>query len=120
MGAFRALIGIAAGAGLMLAAASAPAHHGWSSYDSDRPLTVSGTIERVSSGNPHVTIFVATTDGIWEVVLAPPSRMEARNADAAVVQVGKNIEAYGYPSREQAKEMRAERITIDGRTFEMR
>ena len=120
MGVVRAIIGMAAGAGLMFAAASATAHHGWSSYDSDRPLTVTGTIERVSSGNPHVTVFVAGADGTWEVVLAPLSRMEARGADATVVQAGKTIEAYGYPSRDQAREMRAERITIDGRTFELR
>jgi hypothetical protein len=116
----RGMIGMATGAGLMFAAANAAAHHGWSSYDSERPLTVTGTIEHVSRGNPHVTVFVAGADGTWEVVLAPLSRMEARGADATVVQAGKTIEAYGYPSRDQPREMRAERITIGGRTFELR
>ena len=118
--ALRRMIGLAAGSALLVAAGTAAAHHGWSRYDADRPLTVSGPIERVAYGNPHVTVFVAAPDRTWEVILAPLSRMQARGADAAVVQVGRTIEAYGYPSRERTNEMRAERISIDGRTFEMR
>ena len=38
----------------------------------------------------------------------------------AVVSVGKTISAYGYPSTVEKDEMRAERITIDGKTYEMR
>lgn len=105
---------------LLMAVGTAAAHHGWSSYDAKQPLTVTGTIERVAYGNPHVTVFVAAADGTWEIVLAPLSRMEARGADADAMKVGKTIEAFGYPNREQPKEMRAERISIDGRTFEMR
>jgi hypothetical protein len=39
---------------------------------------------------------------------------------AAVVAVGKDISAYGYPSTREKDEMRAERITVDGKTYEMR
>ena len=40
--------------------------------------------------------------------------------EAAVVSVGKTVSAYGYPSTVEKDEMRAERITIDGKTYEMR
>ena len=116
----RRIIGAFVGVALVAGAGTAAAHHGWSSYDADRAVTVSGPIERVSYGNPHVTVFVAASDRTWEVILAPPSRMQARGADETVVQVGKMIEAYGYPSREQKNEMRAERISIDGRSYELR
>ncbi|HYN38674.1 MAG TPA: DUF6152 family protein [Rhodospirillales bacterium] len=116
----RRMFGAAAGLALLFAAGTAAAHHGWSSYDADRPLTVNGTIERVAYDNPHVAVFVAAADRTWEVILAPISRMQARGADAAVVAVGKTIEAYGYPSREHDGEIRAERISIDGRTYELR
>jgi len=36
------------------------------------------------------------------------------------IAVGKSISAYGYPSTATPDEMRAERITVDGKTFEMR
>jgi uncharacterized protein DUF6152 len=104
----------------MLMAGAAWAHHGWGSYDAERPLTVKGRIAEVSRGNPHVEIVVEADGKRWEVVLAPVSRMDARGATSDVVRPGKNISVYGYPSREKPNEMRAERITIDDRTYEMR
>ena len=45
---------------------------------------------------------------------------QPRRARAAVVAVGKTVSAYGYPSTVEKDEMRAERITVDGKTYEMR
>jgi Family of unknown function (DUF6152) len=104
----------------VLVAGSARTHHGWGSYEAERPITVTGPIEKVSYGNPHVEIVVDADGKRWDVVLAPVSRMEARGASAGVVSLGKTISVYGYPSREKPNEMRAERITIDDRTYEMR
>ena len=36
------------------------------------------------------------------------------------VAVGKTVSAYGYPSTAEKDEMRAERITVDGKSYEMR
>ena len=41
-------------------------------------------------------------------------------ATPELVAVGKTVTAYGYPSGVEKAEMRAERITIDGNTVEMR
>jgi Family of unknown function (DUF6152) len=104
----------------VLVTGSAGAHHGWGSYDAERPITVTGRIEKVAYGNPHVQIVVEADGKRWDVVLAPVSRMEARGATADVVSLGRNISVYGYPSREKPNEMRAESITVDDRTYEMR
>jgi Family of unknown function (DUF6152) len=104
----------------VLVAGSAAAHHGWGSYDAERPITVTGPIAKVAYGNPHVEIVVEADGKDWDVILAPISRMQARGASADVVSVGKNISVYGYPSREKPNEMRAERITIGDGTYEMR
>lgn len=118
----RAARPMAAAIGLVafLAAGSVAAHHGWGSYDAEHPVTVTGPITKVSYGNPHVEITVQATDKTWECVLAPVSRMEARGATAEIVKVGQTVSAYGYPSREKPDEMRAERITIAGQTYELR
>ena len=116
----RQIAGWVALAFAMLVAGAAWGHHGWGSYDAERPLTVTGRIAEVSYGNPHVEIVIEADGKRWEVVLAPVSRMDARGATSDVVRLGKNISAYGYPSREKPNEMRAERITIDDRTYEMR
>lgn len=102
-----------------LAAVPAAAHHGWGSYDAANPLTVTGRIVDSKFENPHASIRVRG-EKVWTITLAPPSRMTTRGASAAVVAVGKQVVAFGYPSTAQTDEMRAERITIDGKTYEMR
>jgi hypothetical protein len=106
---------------LILAGLAGPAaaHHGWGSYDAANPVTVTGPIVESRFENPHATIRVRA-DKTWTVTLAPTSRMQARGAAAAVIAVGKQVTAFGYPSTVQKDEMRAERITIDGKTYELR
>ena len=96
------------------------AHHGWGSYDAVKPITVVGPIVTSKFENPHATITVRGTDKVWTVTLAPTSRMSSRGATEQVVAVGKTISAVGYPSTATRDELRAERITVEGKTYEMR
>ena len=52
--------------------------------------------------------------------MAPTSRMSSRGAIEKVIAVGNNVSAYGYPSTVEKDEIRAERITVEGKTYEMR
>ena len=65
---------------LLLAAAPATAlaHHGWSSYDADKVITHKAVLSDVTWGNPHGTAKVHYRNKVWNVILAPTSRMEAR------------------------------------------
>jgi hypothetical protein len=97
------------------------AHHGWGSYDAAHPFTVTGPILTSKFENPHATIRVrGSDDKVWTVTLAPTSRMNSRGAVESVVAVGNTIAAYGYRSTVQKDEMRAERITVNNKTYEMR
>jgi hypothetical protein len=96
------------------------AHHGWGSYDASKPVTVAGKILTSKYENPHVALTVQAADKVWTVTLAPTSRMTNRGALAEMVKVGNDISAYGYPSTVEKDEMRAERITVAGKTVEMR
>jgi hypothetical protein len=107
-------------AAFALLTSAALAHHGWGSYDASKPVTVIGPIVTSKFENPHATITVGATDKVWTVTLAPTSRMNNRGATEKVVAVGQNISAYGYPSTVEKDEMRAERITVNGKTYEMR
>src|SRR5262245_4838537 len=111
---------IAVTAGVALAAGAAVAHHGWGSYDAAKPVTVNGPIQTSKFENPHATITVRGEGKVWTVTLAPTTRMSSRGASAQVIAVGKAVSAYGYPSTATPDEMRAERITVDGKTYEMR
>jgi hypothetical protein len=101
-------------------AATVFAHHGWGSYDASKPITVVGPITSSKFENPHALIAVKASDKVWNVVLAPTSRMQSRGAPAEFIAVGKTVSAYGYASTVEKDELRAERITIDGKTVEMR
>ena len=105
---------------LALAAAPAPAHHGWSSYDSGNTLNLTGTIKESGYEHPHGYIRLEVPGKTWLVVLAPPSRMENRGLPRAGLTPGKTVTVVGYPNRTDPEEMRAERITVDGKTTELR
>ncbi len=109
---------------LLAVLAAAPlavlAHHGWSEYDSTKLLKLTGKVVEAGYEHPHGYIRMETPGKTWLCVLAPPSRMENRGATAAVLPVGAMISAYGYPNRDDLNEIRAERITVDGKTVELR
>jgi hypothetical protein len=79
-----------------------------------------GQLRCEQTENPHATITVRGNDKVWTVTLAPPSRMSSRGATEKIVAAGQNVSAYGYPSTVEKDEMRAERITVNGKTYEMR
>lgn len=111
--------------GLIFAAALAiPAaalgHHGWSSYDSERPLRLEGRFTTVSWANPHGTATMTWRGRPWRIVLAPVSRMEARGLTPQMIAPGKRVRLLGYPRKDGTREMRIERITAGGKTIELR
>ncbi|MCA1855727.1 hypothetical protein LE190_07290 [Massilia oculi] len=114
----RALVSAALSAALL--ATSALAHHGWSEYDADKPLTLSGTIAESGYLQPHGFVRLKTADKTWLVVLAPPGRMENRGLPKARLAAGGNATVVGYPHRSKPDELRAERITIQDKTTELR
>ena len=104
----------------LMTGGAALAHHGWGSYDAANTVTVSGAIVTSKYENPHALVTVKSGEKTWTVTLAPTSRMSQRGATAQVVAVGKTVSAFGYPSTVEKDEMRAERITVDGKTYELR
>lgn len=105
---------------LAVAATVAFAHHGWSEYDSTNELTLTGRIESAGYEHPHGFVKLTVDGKAWVAVLAPPSRMENRGLPRSELVPGKTVTVVGYPNRNKPEEMRAERITIDGRTIELR
>ncbi len=112
----RSLIVIAA----MAIPAAAAAHHGWSSYDTERVLHVEGRFTSVSWANPHGSATMNWRGRPWRVVLAPVARMEARGLTRAMIAPGKRVHLTGYPRRDGTREMRIERIAAAGKTVELR
>ena len=104
----------------LVAAPRGSAHHGWSGYDSGTTLNLTGTIKEAGYEHPHGHVQLQVPGKIWRVVLAPPSRMESRGLPRTALSPGKTVTVVGYPNRTDPEEMRAERITVDGKTTELR
>ena len=111
---------LAALATIPLAPPGALAHHGWGSYDSSKVLSMAGPIVEASYQYPHAHLVIEHEGERWEVVLAPPSRMQQRGIAADDLKPGVAVTVEGYPSKVKPHAMRAERITLDGRTVELR
>jgi hypothetical protein len=111
---------IVVAASVLLGAGTAAAHHGWSGYDASKELTLTGTIKEAGYEHPHGSVRLQTPDKTWIVVLAPPSRMENRGLRREMLAPGTPATVVGYPNRTDPDELRAERITISGKTTELR
>jgi hypothetical protein len=108
------------GAAILLAATPAAAHHGWSSYDSSKLVKLAGVVRAIDVGNPHAEMRLEADGRIWLIILSPPSRMEARGLPAASIKVGDRASVEGYVSKSEPDELRAERISHDEKTIELR
>ncbi|MDP3173551.1 MAG: DUF6152 family protein [Phenylobacterium sp.] len=113
-------IAILAAVTCVLAPCVAVAHHGWSSYDATKGITVTAPLSDVAWRNPHGTAKVVHQRKTWDVVLAPVARMESRGLSVEMLGPGKTVTLEGFPRRDGVLEMRVERITVGGKTVELR
>jgi hypothetical protein len=65
-------------------------------------------------------VRLQTPGKTWVCVLAPPSRMQNRGLEQGMLKPGTTVTLEGYANRDKPEEMRAERITVGGKTVELR
>ena len=101
---------------------SAPvlAHHGWSAYDGEAELTLTGTVVSAVFEWPHAQLVLDTGDRQWRVVLAPPTRTRNRGLVPERVEPGARVVVVGHPHRQDETEIRAERVVVGEDTIELR
>ena len=67
-----------------LLAAPVLAHHGWSSFDQDKPLFLSGTLTQVRWQNPHIEVMLrADAVKLPEGIAARPVPAQQQSVDGA-------------------------------------
>jgi hypothetical protein len=91
--------------GFLLVAVPAPAHHAFAaSYDSDKPITIEGTVTKVMLINPHSFIFidVKSPDGTvahWEIEGGAPNSLFRHGLKRDSLPVGSAIKVFGYQAK---------------------
>jgi hypothetical protein len=95
------------------------AHHGWA-WTEDDPFELTGTIEDIYIGNPHVTLKVRAEDGLWNVDLAPLAPTTRAGFDESAAKTGDMVTCVGFRSRDHAeRRMKAARVVVNGNTFDV-
>jgi hypothetical protein len=95
-------------------------HHGWTGYDETKLIEHKGVIKEVGWENPHAFVKVEIDKAVWNIVLAPVFRMQERGIARDTLKVGATVTIAGYQHKQIKDEIRAERITFNGKTTELR
>ncbi|MXP41986.1 hypothetical protein GRI75_10075 [Altererythrobacter soli] len=100
--------------------AAAAAHHGWGWTD-DEESRLSGTIQSISFGNPHMHLQVRTeSGGIWEVDLSPPIVAQRSGFGREAAKAGDKVVLTGHRARDRdVRAFKAETVTVRGKTYDV-
>jgi len=113
---------LALAAVLTLPATAALAHHGWG-WTQDEESRLTGTIEEISFGNPHMQIKLRVANGrgaaqVWNVDLSPPIVAQGSGFEPGVASAGDTVILTGHRARDTSvRAFKAETVTVDGRTY---
>jgi hypothetical protein len=110
MGGFRAAYVGSVLAGILAGASSSPAqaHHSFAMFDHSKAVTLKGTVESFSWGNPHVHITLEvpsdTKDeaaaATWDVEGASTNIMFRQGWNRISIKPGDKITVVGFPTKD--------------------
>ena len=122
----RLFVVVAGVVALLVASATGPvwAHHSfWVEFDSNKPVTLQGTVARMEWINPHAWLHIDVTrpDGTieqWMIEGGVPSLLFRRGFTMKSLLPGMVVTVEGYRSRNMARRANGGDITFpDGQTL---
>jgi hypothetical protein len=100
------LVALLAGAGLLLGAATAAAHHAFAAeFDANKPIKLKGTVAKMEWINPHtwIHIDVKRADGKverWMIEGGPPNALYRRGFTKDSLPIGTEILVEGFRAKD--------------------
>ena len=119
----KLLAALAATMGAWILSGALYAHHSDTTYDSEHPITLKGTVTEFAFVNPHTQIRfeVKGAEGNvekWTVVSASPRRLRRVGWNAKTLKPGDEITVTGTPARDGSKTMSNRRlVTLNGKVL---
>ena len=108
--------------GLLLAMLPVLAHHSFSAeYDSDKPVTLKGTVTKVEWTNPHARFYIDVKDQSgnvinWNLELASPNGLMRQGWTRHSLKVGDVVSVTGAMAKDGSNMANARTVTLaDGR-----
>ena len=117
----KRLMAAAATLSVLLVGGSTSAHHSTAMYDSQNPVTITGTVKKFEWTNPHAFVYLEVKDSQgkvveWEVEMMSLNHVRAYGWTSRTVKAGEAISATGAPAKSGAPSMIANRMKLpDGR-----
>jgi len=106
----------------LTAASVMSAHHSFAAeYDSNKPITVTGTVTKVEWTNPHARIYLDVKDdkGVvtnWNFEMGGPLQLKRLGWQRDSVKVGDELKIDGYIAKDGSKRANARNVVFaDGR-----
>src|SRR5690348_6643839 len=106
----------------LLAPAAALAHHSFAAeYDSDKPVTLKGTVTKVEWTNPHARFYIDVKDQSgnvinWNLELASPNGLMRQGWTRHSLKVGDVVAVTGALAKDGSNMANARTVTLaDGR-----
>ena len=104
-------------------AAPAVAHHSFSMFDSEKTVTMTGTVKEVEWTNPHSWLRVMVVDQAsgkpaqWAFEMGPPARQLQRGWKPDSLKPGDNVTVHIHPLKDGARGGQlVDAVLPDGRT----
>ena len=105
----------------MAFAGRAVAHHGFGAeYDSNKPVTVTGSVSKVEWVNPHVHIYVDSKaeDGTvttWDFEMGSPNNLAREGWTRKALKPGDVVTVEAFRARDGSNLGSAKTITLNGK-----
>ena len=95
------------------------AHHGWA-WTQQEESRISGTIQSISFGNPHMHLELRNDQGTWQVDLSPPIVAQRSGFGPAAAKAGDRAVITGHRARDANQlAFKGETITVNGKTYDV-
>jgi hypothetical protein len=82
-----------------IAGTGAAAHHSYAEYDREHPMSIEGTLEQLTIGNPHSMLVVRTDEGaLFTAEWGNVSLLQRTGFVAGMLAVGDRVVVTGCPT----------------------
>ena len=105
-------------AALLLSSAPALAHHSFDlEFDRDKPVTMTGSVTRVTWSNPHVYTWVKAKDekgktAAWKVEMGSPADLIKNGWAKTTLKAGSKVTIQGWRAKDGSNYANAEALTM--------
>jgi hypothetical protein len=106
-------------AGLLMAAVPVFAHHSFKAqYDETKPVSLTGTITKITWNNPHVLMFLNVKDDTgkvanWKLELASPNGLMSQGWKVDSLKPGDQVSVSGFRARDGSNMANIRKVTLE-------